>query len=75
MPSAAHRITRRASTEPETVTGVSEMIISTATIAATRHADSHFWWNKAAHTSGIRITTPTPEVVPAARMSARTDPV
>ena len=38
VPSAAHKITRRAITPPGAATGVSEIITSTATIAATMHA-------------------------------------
>jgi len=50
-------------------------MISTAMIAATTHTDSHRRWNSAVHTSGIRITMPTPDVKPAARSRASTEPV
>jgi len=53
----------------------SEMTITAATIAATTHADSHARWNRAVQMSGTSITIPTPETVPAARVSASTDPV
>ena len=58
-----------------TVTGVSETITSVTTTAATTHTDSHGRWKSAVHTRGIRITMPTPEVEPAARSRASTDPV
>jgi hypothetical protein len=48
---------------------------STATIAATMQADSQRRWNSAVQISGIRMTIPTPEVVPAARISVSTHPV
>jgi hypothetical protein len=51
------------------------MITSTATIAATMQPDSHLRWNGAVQISGTKMTMPTPEVAPAARISASTDPV
>jgi hypothetical protein len=51
------------------------MITSTATIAATMQPDSHLRWNRAVQISGTKMTMPTPEVAPAARISASTDPV
>jgi hypothetical protein len=74
-PSATHKITRRAITASGTATGVSEMITSTATIAANTHADSHSRPNKAVQISGTKMTMPTPDVVPAAKISASTEPV
>jgi hypothetical protein len=56
------QITRRAITTSGTVTGVSEMITSTATIAATMQPDSHLRWNRAVQISGTKMTMPTPEV-------------
>ncbi|MGC1286542.1 MAG: hypothetical protein WA895_26820 [Streptosporangiaceae bacterium] len=40
MPSNAHSSTRRTITESGAATGASEMITSTAAIAATKHPDS-----------------------------------
>jgi hypothetical protein len=74
-PSAAQKIARRAITAAGAATGVSETITSVRTIAAITHTDSHRRWNSAVHTSGIRITIPTPDVEPAARRSASTDAV
>jgi hypothetical protein len=51
------------------------MITSTATIAATTQTDSARVPNSAVQISGINRTTPTPELGPAARISARTEPV
>jgi hypothetical protein len=75
VPSAAHKITRRAITASGTATGVSEMTTSTATIAIITHADSHSCWNNAVQISGTRMTIPTPDVVPAARIRHSTEPV
>jgi hypothetical protein len=74
-PSTAQKIARRTITAAGAATGVSETITSVMTIAATTHTDSHRRWNSAVHTSGIRITIPTPDVEPAARMRASTDAV
>jgi hypothetical protein len=74
-PSAAHSRTRRAITAPGATAGVSEMITSTATIAATTQPDSSRAPNSTVQISGIRMTMPTPELGPAARISARTEPV
>jgi hypothetical protein len=51
------------------------MITSTVTIAATTHADSQSCPNKAVQISGTKMTMPTPDVVPAAKISASTEPV
>jgi hypothetical protein len=51
------------------------MTTSTATIAATTHADSHGCPNNAVQISGTKMTIPTPDVVPAARIRHRTEPV
>jgi len=51
------------------------MITSTATIAATTQPDSSRAPNSTVQISGIRMTMPTPELGPAARISARTEPV
>ncbi len=50
-------------------------LVVTATIAATMQPDSHLGWNRAVQISGTKMTMPTPEADPAARVSASTDPV
>jgi hypothetical protein len=74
-PSAPHRTTRRAVTASGIAGGVSDSISSTATMTGTMQADSHGRWNRAVQISGIRMTMPTPDVVPAASTRARTEPV
>src|ERR1700742_962274 len=74
-PSEAQKMARRITTPAGEASGTSDTMISTATIAATMTAEASRRWNSAVHTSGIKITMPTPLVEPAARISASTDPV
>jgi hypothetical protein len=74
-PSEAQKMARRITTPAGDASGTRDTMISTATIAATMIAESSRRWNSAVHISGIRITMPTPLVVPAARIRASTDPV
>jgi hypothetical protein len=74
-PSEAQKMARRITTPAEEASGTSDTIISTATIAATVTIESSRLWNNAVHTSGIKITMPTPLFEPAARIRASTDPV
>ena len=73
-PSAPHSSTRCTMTASG-ADWTSETTISAATIAATTHADSHLWSNRAVQMSGTSSTMSTPEMAPAARVSASADPV
>src|ERR1700759_2333264 len=73
-PSDAQKITRRRITPAGAASGTRDEMISTATIATTMTAESCLRWNSAVHTSGIKITMPTPLVEPAASSRASTEP-
>ena len=74
VPSAAQKTSRLAITAAGSATGTSEKTSTDTSVATRTQADSHRRWNRAAQTTGIRATMATPDVVPAAMVSARTDP-